>query len=127
MQAMERLRPGTTAAAAAPPPADTSDISALIASEVADLKDASKQPLYWHSTGVNSVVYVELKDAGAEEGRERGRGGWHALLVQGWLQSGPDRGLHASFADWVPPARLLRQHHIRFPYHVQTRPAPRNW
>jgi hypothetical protein len=76
LQAYETLCPGkATAAAAAPPAGDSSDISALLASEVADLKDASKQTFYWHSTGVNSVAYVELKDPGGRAG------GW----VGGWV------------------------------------------
>ena len=71
-QALERLRPGAAAAAAPPPAEAAGDISALIASEVADLKDASKQTFYWHSTGVNSVIYVELKDAGGRSAAGRG-------------------------------------------------------
>lgn len=78
LQAYERLCPGKTASAAAAPPAEAeaTDISALIASEVADLKDASKQTFYWHSVGISALTYVEVKDAGGW------RGGW-GLWVQG--------------------------------------------
>ncbi|KAL4457950.1 hypothetical protein ABPG75_012815 [Micractinium tetrahymenae] len=39
------------------------DIAAALASEVAELKEGSRQPFYYHLTGVNSVVYLEYKDA----------------------------------------------------------------
>lgn len=65
-QAHEALRPGSTKPVAPAAAADVGDISALIASEVAELKDVSKQAFYYHNTGVNSVVYVEFKDPGAQ-------------------------------------------------------------
>lgn len=40
-----------------------SDIAAALASEVAELKQGARQPFYYHLIGVNSVVYLEYKDA----------------------------------------------------------------
>lgn len=37
------------------------DISALLASEVADLKDTSKQPFSFKTLNIGSLVYVEVK------------------------------------------------------------------
>lgn len=43
------------------------DIAAALASEVAELKEGSRQPFYYHMTGVNSVVYLEYRDAGGPD------------------------------------------------------------
>ena len=37
------------------------DISALLASEVADLKDRTKQPFYFQTLGIGSLVYIQVK------------------------------------------------------------------
>ena len=37
------------------------DISALLASEVAELKDIKKQPFVWKKLGISALVYVEVK------------------------------------------------------------------
>ncbi|PSC72640.1 THUMP domain-containing family [Micractinium conductrix] len=50
----------TDADAADAPP---TDIAAALASEVAELKDTAKSPLFYHLTGIHSVVYLECKDA----------------------------------------------------------------
>ncbi|KAL4852951.1 THUMP domain-containing protein 1 [Chlorella vulgaris] len=39
------------------------DIAAALASEVAELRDPSRRPFYFHQVGMHSVVYVECKDA----------------------------------------------------------------
>lgn len=50
--------------AAAPGGADgPTDIAAALASEVAELKEGSRQPFYYHLTGVSCVVYLEYRDA----------------------------------------------------------------
>ncbi len=44
------------------PPAD---IAAELAAEVAGLKDAKQQPLFWRDVGIPSLVYVEARYAGS--------------------------------------------------------------
>jgi hypothetical protein len=39
------------------------DFAAALASEVAELRERSRQPFYYHHLGLHSVVYVECKDA----------------------------------------------------------------
>lgn len=57
---------GNAAEDASPDAADApaGDISAALASEVADLKDRSKQPFYFMTLGVPSLVYVQIKYEG---------------------------------------------------------------
>lgn len=43
--------------------AASTDIAAALASEVAELKEGSRNPLFYHLTGIGSVVYVEYKDS----------------------------------------------------------------
>lgn len=47
-----------------PTKAAGSDISALIAEEVADIKSGTGQPLTWHKTNITGLLYLAL-DASA--------------------------------------------------------------
>jgi hypothetical protein len=46
------------------------DISALLASEVADLKDLSKQPFVFRKLGIPSLTFVEIRYAGSPSSTE---------------------------------------------------------
>lgn len=54
-------------AAAAAKPAAGSDISALIADEVADLKSDDNKPLSWHKTNISGMLYVSLSRKSGED------------------------------------------------------------
>ncbi len=57
----------TVPAAAAAKPAAGSDISALIADEVADLKSDDNKPLSWHKTNISGMLYVSLSRTSGED------------------------------------------------------------
>lgn len=69
-QAYEALggtwKPAASSAAAAAPDAagdaPPTDIAAALAAEVAEVKEGSKQALFYHTVGMHSVVFVECKD-----------------------------------------------------------------
>lgn len=46
-----------------PAAAAGSDISALIAEEVADIKSGTNQPLTWHKTNITGLLYLALDDS----------------------------------------------------------------
>jgi hypothetical protein len=49
-------------------------IDALLAAEVADLKDRKKQRFKWHDTGIKGTVFVEFpEDEGEEERHQQSR------------------------------------------------------
>ena len=57
----------TDADAADAPP---TDIAAALASEVAELKDTAKSPLFYHLTGKSSLVTWLLKNSSSQAGRQ---------------------------------------------------------
>lgn len=50
---------------AAAPSTSGGDVAALLAAEVADLKDHRKSLFYYHPTGIHSTVFVEIKYPGS--------------------------------------------------------------
>jgi len=60
-EAYEQLCPGALEGPESNPSDAGGDISAIIACEVADLKDRSKQPFFFHNMGVASLVYVSFQ------------------------------------------------------------------
>lgn len=57
----------TVPAATAKPAAAGSDISALIADEVEDLKSKDNQLLTWHKTNISGLIYVSLSPSAGED------------------------------------------------------------
>lgn len=63
-QAFEALQP-TAAAPADTDAGDKTDIEALLKSEVAELKDNSKQRFFWQNLAAGSLIYVDYRSKGA--------------------------------------------------------------
>ena len=63
-----------------PAVAASSDISALIAEEVKDLRSPAKQPLHWHKTGMTGLLYIAINESAAGEALPSSRGCVHGLF-----------------------------------------------
>lgn len=61
--AAQYMEGGQQGAQQQPAKAGGSDISALIAEEVADIKSGSGQPLTWHKTNITGLLYIALDKA----------------------------------------------------------------